>query len=455
MNMRIASILIPALGLALAACPNDDDTDTDTDSDGPAFLECDDAGTECFVSGTIDQDFTFTSDVTWVLNGAVFVGEDTEADGGGTAVTLTVDPGTTVYGRTGNRSFLAVSRGSELVAEGTASAPILFTSGAGEGSRNPGDWGGIILNGKGLHNQCSDPTDCNVESEGNAGFYGGDDNADSSGSLEYVIVTHAGDQVTEDDQLNGIAFQAVGSGTNVDYIQVHRNADDGIEFFGGAAQVKHVVITGAHDDSIDWTSGWTGKLQHAVVHQWDDKADRGIEADNNEDDNSATPRSKPIMSHVTLIGSKAAPEGDDGAKLRRGTAGEFWSFLIVNFGGNGVDIDDDETYNNTWDGSTFSGELVFANSIIADTNNDALDEDDGAPFLVADWFAAGVNNVVGEGAATDYVGSVDPSNPDWASKGNATTGGGGPSDSWFDNGSHIGGVGATNWTDGWIVLDAQ
>jgi len=465
MRLSLSTLLVPALALGLAACDDGgtDDTDTGSDTDTtdlPDNVSCTDGlndGSVCTVTGTFTEDFTFTSNVQWVLEGAVFVGDDADA-----CPTLTVDAGTTVYGATGQRSFLAISRCARIDAEGTADEPIVFTSGAT--SRNPGDWGGIILNGKGLNNLCSDPTDCNIASEGEAGFYGGNDNADNTGTLKYVAVTHAGDQVTDEDQLNGIAFQAIGSGTTVEYIQVHRNRDDGVEFFGGAVDVKYAVLTGIHDDSIDWTNGWVGRLQHGVVHQWDDAADRGIEADNNGDDNAATPRSAPVISHVTFIGSKDAPEGDDGLKLRRGTAFNGHSLLVVGFGGDCIDVDDRETYENALDGASLSGELTIENSIVADCDGGLFDVDDPDDFdpewtptwTVEDWFLNLNSGNTGDdsGSATDYVEDISTTSPNWASKGDATSGGAAPSDSWFDRGSHIGGVApGSDWTTGWVVLD--
>ena len=114
-----------------------------------------------------------------------------------------------------------------------------------------------------------------AEGEGNTGEYGGGanpDNTDSSGTFEYVVVEYAGKLITTEDELNGIAFQAVGSGTTVDYVQVHMNQDDGMEFFGGTVNATHIVLSGIGDDSIDWTSGYTGKIQYAIIHQYGDNA---------------------------------------------------------------------------------------------------------------------------------------------------------------------------------------
>ena len=99
--------------------------------------------------------------------------------------------------------------------------------------------------------------------------------------------------VSPENELNGIAFQGVGSGTEVDFIQVHMNADDGVEFFGGNVFAKHLIVTGVGDDSLDWTDGWQGGAQFVILHQHDDNGDNGIEADNNAENNEAAPVQTP------------------------------------------------------------------------------------------------------------------------------------------------------------------
>jgi len=116
--------------------------------------------------------------------------------------------------------------------------------------------------------------------EGSSGLFGGNSETDNSGNLLYTRVSFAGNLINDEDELNGIAFQGVGNGTVVDFIQVHNNADDGVEFFGGTVNVKHVVLTGNGDDSMDWTDGWTGKAQYVLIDQADDAGDRAIEGDN-------------------------------------------------------------------------------------------------------------------------------------------------------------------------------
>src|SRR5690606_3447388 len=107
-----------------------------------------------------------------------------------------------------------------------------------------------------------------AEVEGASGaFYGGDQPNDNSGTFRYLIVKHSGFEVAPNVELNGITFAGVGAGTTAEYIQVHNSSDDGIEWFGGTMNAKHLVMTGISDDSLDWASGFRGNLQHVLVVQ--------------------------------------------------------------------------------------------------------------------------------------------------------------------------------------------
>lgn len=224
---------------------------------------------------------------------------------------LTIEPGTQIFGETSSKAFLVIRRGSKIQAVGTKAAPIVFTSSKAAGARARGD-GGVVINGRAPINGC-DAAPCVAEGEGGTGLYGGANAADDSGTLRYVRVEFGGFPITEDNELNGIAFQGVGSGTDVDHIQIHMAKDDGIEFFGGTASAKFILTTGVSDDNIDWTDGWTGKLQFAVAQQYEDTGDNGIEADNNGDNNAALPRSSPTLSNLTLIGVPTASSSDVGS----------------------------------------------------------------------------------------------------------------------------------------------
>ena len=165
---------------------------------------------------------------------------------------------------------------------------------------------------------------------------------DNSGTLRYVRVEFAGIEFSPDNELNGIAFQGSAAAGTYDFIQVHMNRDDGLEWFGGTADIKYAVASNAADDSFDWTFGWTGRAQFIAVHQRGDDADNGIEADNNEFNNDLLPRSNPQIYNMTLCGDPDRNEGAESPRarlFRRGTAVTFRNFLITGFKTTGMQID--------------------------------------------------------------------------------------------------------------------
>ncbi|HNS85502.1 MAG TPA: hypothetical protein PKH09_01285 [Parvularculaceae bacterium] len=280
-----------------------------------------------------------------LISGTVFLG-----DGGAGTADYTFAPGQVFVSQsqTGQVDLLVVSRGSQIHAVGNQNAPIVFTSmqdmlddysgsamAAANGTSGQGDWGGLAINGRAPLNECTvNPaatpgTDaCRQNGEGGSGEFGGGDANDDSGVLQYVRIQHAGFPFTASNELNSIAMQGVGDGTTISYVQIVEGADDGIEWFGGTVNVDHLVVTGANDDSIDWTDGWTGRLQFALVIQ-SSGDDNGIEGDNNGDTSAdATPRSSPRLSNLTLIGDGASGEG---IQLRAGTAGAIINAVVTNF----------------------------------------------------------------------------------------------------------------------------
>ena len=274
----------------------------------------------CTLAGAYTEDLRLTRGNLYRLNGRIDVGVDTGADGsGGDPAALIIDAGTTVFGASG-ADYIVVNRGSQIFANGTASAPVVFTSlndltnSQGDPINAIGEWGGVVILGRAPIGNCNTAVpagtiNCEQEIEGVSGapaLYGGTTAADNSGSLTYVQVKHAGFPLpgTTGNELNGITFGGVGSGTNVDYVQVHNNADDGVEFFGGTVSVRHLVLTGNDDDSIDWDAGWTGNIQYAIVRQRTGAGDRMIEASNATGSSIAPQfRSNPTLSNFTFIGT--------------------------------------------------------------------------------------------------------------------------------------------------------
>ena len=180
-----------------------------------------------------------------------------------------------------------------------------------------GAWGGIHICGY-AHTNAEGGT--GSSEIGNA-TYGGNDDADNSGTLRYIRLEYTGFAFDEEHEANGISFYGVGNGTTVDHCQAYKGSDDGFEFFGGSVNVSNMVVTDCSDDSFDWTEGWNGRGTNLVAVQESEDVlgyacDCLIEADNNENNNQATPIANPELSNLILVGSGSDTEG---VRLRRGT----------------------------------------------------------------------------------------------------------------------------------------
>ena len=351
-----------------ASCIYDSYTITDVNVDGESYKK---------VTGTIDENITFLAANKYLLEGGVFVGS---------GATLTIESCTEVFAQTtGATSFLSVLRGGKIDAVGSSNCPIVFKP---IGS-NPqaGDWGGIIINGRAPIN-----TGTEAQGEGNTGLYGGSNAADNSGTISYVRVEYAGKVLGTDNELNGFSFNGVGFGTSISYIQAYKGSDDGIEFFGGTVNVTYAVSTGNHDDSFDWTHGWSGNAGNWIVEQDQDNGDRGIEADNNGDNNTASPYSDPAITNIHLTLRDSA-DHKSGIKLREGTKGSL-SNIYINGSVKPLDIQHDATLNNVVDGSlsvsSVSVENTITNATFKSSNSNATLEGN----------ASAAGNVVVDGNAS-------------------------------------------------------
>jgi trimeric autotransporter adhesin len=395
----------------------------------------------CELKGDITSNVTLLAGADYVLNGRVRIGVDNT-----TAATLTVQPGVTVYGRSG-ADFLVVTRGSKINAEGTQQNPITFTSlqdviGAPTAA---GQWGGMVLLGKAPSNKCDQANlaACKIEAEGNAGPYGGADAADNSGVLKYVRVKHAGFEVLQDNELNGITFAGVGSGTTVSHIQVHQNLDDGIEFFGGTVNVKYVVLTSNGDDYVDWADGWNGKAQYILAKHGKDnsEANRGIEGDNQSSNFSATPISNPTIANMTIIGNtyKSAEKDSEGVLLRAGSNGQLHNFLITGPTGMGECLEIETTQSQAL---AAAGSLVMTHSVIGCP--EPFKGSVSATTTLKQWFEAQTGNktAVDQAAVINGIFTIDTTTPKDMSTVN----------SFFSKPTTVGAVdAASDWTKGWTV----
>jgi hypothetical protein len=356
----------------------------------------------CTLPAQIDRDdaLPYVPGLLYALGGRVDVGEDEGFDSEGTAVTLNIDPGVIVYGATG-RSFLVVNRGNALDADGTAAAPIIFTSRdniLGLANDNTDQqWGGLVLLGRAPTSDCStgvfntdaDPTantQCEQLLEGTtvATVFGGTDDDDSSGSLSFMQIRFSGFAIAPGDELQALTTGATGAGTNFRNIMSFNSSDDGIEFFGGTVNMKNVAVVGASDDSIDADTGTQGNLQYVVVAQRSNGVgDSIIELDSPPGDFSTDARPQTILNVANFTFIQGS-EDDQAVRARGGSQINLINGIIDAQGTPCVRIDQPVTLAA---GPTF-------NSIVGDCGADRpfRGSDDVSDAEVADAFNAGDNN---------------------------------------------------------------
>lgn len=375
---------------------------------------CSDPANLIMVSGEIDTDTTWECPNLYILSGNVFVTN---------GATLTITEGVEIVGDPGasEAASLIITRGSQIDAQGTAESPIVMTSGANIGARATGDWAGLAMLGAAGTNSgtdCNTPGACdggdgdyfenNIEGISVAdprGRYGGTDDASSCGTLRYVRIEFAGRELSPNNELNGLTLGGCGSGTTLDYVQVHRGKDDGIEFFGGTASLSHIVISGASDDSLDFDEGWRGNGQFIVIHQFEGLGDRGIESDNLGSNEAATPRTEVNLWNVTMIGT----EDNAWALHREGMLGVMGNFLVHNYG-SPVDIRaNTEDPNGFW-----PDRLSYSNSVFNSVGTfPAEDLDDAGVCMEAmnswsgsAWVDATCDDLSADPAQEDHYGDV-------------------------------------------------
>ena len=262
--------------------------------DAPAVIED-------TLEGNITADRTISAANKNFLKGFVYVKS---------GATLTIEAGSVIKGisvASGERAAsLIIEPGAKIIAEGTVDKPIVFTSDKEPGKRVTGDWGGLIICGNARVNRTNQPT-----IEGGPGTHYGNTtsdefNGESSGKLKYVRIEFAGYPLEPDKEINGLTFGGVGSGTEVEFVQVSYSNDDSYEWFGGTVNAKHLIAYKGWDDDFDTDYGYTGILQFLLSVRDKDIADtsdsNGFESDNDGDGSTNTPFTKPVFSNVTLIG---------------------------------------------------------------------------------------------------------------------------------------------------------
>ena len=317
-DWKFSTLALIAGMFVFTSCSNNDDD--------PVIEEPDNS----VLQGSIVSDLTLKSGNTYTLNGEFLVKE---------GATLNIEPGVKIVAQYDDRvDYILVEQGAKINALGTASAPIIMTSSKEE----PGAWGGIHICGR-AHTNAEGGKG---SSEIGGATYGGSNDADNSGVLKYVRVEYTGYAFDEEHEANGMTFYGVGNGTTIENCEAYHGSDDGFEFFGGSVNVKNMVVVNCSDDSFDWTEGWNGKGENLVAYQESASTlgydcDCLIEADNNENNYSATPVSHPVLKNLILVGNGGSKQG---IRLRRGTEVEITS-AKVSGKGKAVAVESAETEN--------------------------------------------------------------------------------------------------------------
>lgn len=383
-------ILFSLAAAILVGCENDDTADviindnsvTTTTTNNNTTSGGGGSSTET-LSGVITSDLTLEADKDYLINGPLLMAAGT---------TLTIPAGKTIrVAPVGVNAYIAIQQGARIVANGTSSNPIVFTSNAATPSS--GDWGGLVICGNASINSTAQGSTETSTTEVGGLSYGGNTDGDDSGSLEYVRIEYAGGAIDGNSELNGLSLYAVGSGTNIDYVQVYQGSDDGIEFFGGTVNVSHLSIVGSEDDSVDWTEGYTGNLTDVYVEHLASH-DKAFECDgyNTDFSNAGGYFSAPNVTNVTIVG---ANDGGEAVRLRAGTQGIFTNVVINDFA-EGFDLDGDSGDNPT--GQGVLDDLLQVVDVTFNNVDVQVKNDTGFTFTDADFLSG-----VGNGTGTDYA----------------------------------------------------
>jgi hypothetical protein len=418
---------------------------------------------------TITASTTWTKDNTYIIDGYVFVANN---------ATLTIQPGTVVKGKVSSgatASALIITRGAKIIADGTRSEPIIFTSELDQlngnlGVADTGLWGGIIILGNASINSRANsqpagtPAQDQVEglsvsgAEVDFATFGGTNDADNSGILRYISLRHGGARIGGDNEINGFTFGGVGSGTVIEYLEVFANKDDSFEWFGGTVNARYLVSSFGNDDGFDFDQGYRGNVQFVFSIQSDitsDRGDKAIEWDGATSPLDATPRAKVTVANGTFIGIGSSGGSNTAVNIRDAVEATLVNSVFVNFA-KGLDIEDDVRgpvatpvnpapviSNNIW----FSH--VAANNTAVGLNARPTGAIDGSAY----WSNAALNNTIVDPSlrsisytATRQLNPLPAAGSPALSGAIAVTGTG------LTSVSYRGAFGSNNWAGGWTKL---
>lgn len=396
------------------------------------------------VSGKITASVTWKEAEKHLLKGFVYV-ED--------GATLTIEAGSIVLGDKATKGTLIVKPGGKLIAQGTSAKPIVFTSAQAKGSRNYGDWGGIILLGKAPVNK----TPATIEGE-NISTFGGTDVNDNSGVLKYVRIEFAGIAFETDKEINGLTLGAVGAGTSIDYVQVSYSGDDAYEWFGGTVSPKHLVSYRNLDDDFDTDWGYSGNVQYGYILRDPNVADQcscsdsnGFESDNDAAGSDATPQTSAKFANISMFIAPGTVNTKyrSAFRIRRNSAISVYNSLVIGgYNKGGVELEAAATQKNFVDGKMNLAGLVVTGMtkpiVTGDATklNDATRKNQFGVDATTLGLNAAYNLITSTPNATLNVGSLL-----------LTAGVTLPTG--FEANTQVGAFGISNWTTGWTNFDPQ
>lgn len=328
---------------------------------------------------------------TYTMTGAVIVNNGAE---------LTIPAGTKINCVGGTSTYVAVAQGGKIFINGTASNPVIFSS----TTAKKADWGGIVICGKAPIN-ASAAAGGSATSEVANLTYGGAIADDDSGVITYTQIRYAGARFSDTKEYNGLSLFGVGNKTKIDGVSVIDGADDGIEFFGGTVNVSNIVSVNNDDDALDWTEGWNGTATNIFTKRTSPTVgNRGIEADNNSKNRSATPLSNPTIKNATFIGYTTSDTEGVGTNIfREGTSATLDNIVFSGWG-NAITIQHDESV------TLLNGKNKFTNikfdNVTAKAVTIASASGSTAQPAAANTYTENAN-ATGAGSGT--------SNPTWAS----------------------------------------
>lgn len=337
--------------------------------------------TTATVSADITANTTWTTGTIVSLQNKIYVKNN---------AVLTIEPGVVIRGDKATQGTLLISKGSKIIAQGTANNPIVFTSGEAAGARAEGDWGGVVILGNAKNNQPGGVANIEGIVVSTDSEYGGTDDNDSSGVFSYVRIEFPGIAFQPNKEINGLTFGSVGSKTKVDHIQVSFSGDDSFEFFGGTVDAKYLIAFRGLDDDFDTDFGYRGRLQFGLIVRDSELFDaagdsNGFESDNDATGTASTPRTQAVFSNFTSIGplrngSVTLPSGEKFERafyIRRNSAISVFNSIAASWE-KGVYLKDAATVDNF----TTNDSAVFANNIIASDISKAITLDANATLSV-------------------------------------------------------------------------